>query len=588
MLSAMEFSGNRKNISIRSWMLRMVFAGLLIAAVMVLAVPWYAGTEMRRQAREANETLSEVYLEALDSNVEGINKLLSQYAADTYDVSVLARSTDELERYMAKRNIMQKLEDASIIYNVFDGIFVRSDSSIEDIFLCQVGPKGSGRQVEDMKTIMDGFSETYSANRWELIFHEGKNYLVRVVVSGSTSCGAWIDVESLSVPLDRIDFGKEGSVLFLEQSGVVLNDTKGRLTGITALDARKNGSVIRAAGKRYLQIVKPSRYLPIAMAILIPEADYLGNIYAVQNVIGILMAASLLLFPVLWRTLSKSVSEPVEQLISAMNEVQKGNLSVRARTGGRFLEFEKMSSYFNDMVSEIDRLRKDVYERTISQQKIQLQYLQTQIRPHFFLNTLNVIYSFSLVRRNDLIEEMVSCLSKYFSYRFKSTDSFVSLGEEKEHIENYLKLHRLRYQNQFLFHLEIEEVLLDAKLPPLVIQTFVENSLKYGVTQEQVFELELVAETLTEEGEQKLKITVTDNGPGYDAEILAAVAQGKTIEKGGSPSAEKSGQGIGINNVIQRLRLIYQDRARVRLFNIQGQGACSEIILPLSFMEEES
>lgn len=387
-------SGGQGKTTLKRWIVRTMLLYLTVAAVLVIVVPWFIGSKMRGQAMEANEKLSEVYLEFLDSNVEGINKVLSQFAVSSQDISVLARSTDTLERYLAKYNVMQELKDTSILYHMFDGIFVKSDSEKEALFLCQVGQKGNGRQVDDMK-----------------------------------------------------------------------------------------------------QIMKSSRTLPVSMAILVPEEKYTGNIYLIQNIIGLMLAAFLTI-PLLWRMLSGSVSRPVEQLVGSMNEVQKGNLSIRVKTGSRFREFVEIGTYFNNMVAEIGRLQEDVYKRKIREQRIQLQYLQAQIRPHFFLNTLNVIHSFSLTKRNDLIEQMVVCLSRYFSYRFKDPDAMVSLRAEKEHIENYLQLHRLRYQNALFCGLEMEEVLLDAKIPPLVIQTFVENSLKYGMVPTRNLHLEIIAEAV--------------------------------------------------------------------------------------------
>lgn len=570
-----------KKTTMKQWIFKIIVAGFIIIAVSVLAVPWYTGSSMRNHAKEANEKLAAVYLEFLDSSVEGVNKLLAQFASSTYDISVLAMSEDTMERYTAKQNVMQKLEDASLIYNVFDGIFVYSQSRTEDAFLCQVGPGGRGTQVSEMKDIMKTYENEYSLNTWELVRYKDKDYLMRVVKTGSTSCGAWINADSLTNPLKNIDYGQTGTALFLDRNGRVLNGTVGDMVGNGHLSEENDGRIIRFEKERYLQILKSSRFLPVSMALLIPEEEYLGDIYFVQNVIGLIMAVSLLIFPVMWRLLSKNISVPVSQFIRTMGEVQEGNLEVRVKPEGKFYEFDEMGRHFNRMISEIQRLQRDVYERRISEQKIELQYLQTQIRPHFFLNTLNVIYSFSLIKRNDLIEKMVVCLSKYFGYRFKSTDSFVRLGEEKEHIENYLELHRLRYQDQFLCQLEIEDVLLDAKLPPLIIQTFVENSLKYGISKEKVFELEIVAEALTIEGEQKLKITVTDNGPGYEQSVIDEVMEKGQLKHG-------HGQGIGINNVIQRLKLIYHEEAGVKISNIEGGGACSEIVMPLEFAEDES
>ncbi len=596
----------KRKTTLKRWIIRNMLLCFIVAAVTVLVLPWFIGAKMREQSMEANEMLSEVYLEFLDSNVEGINKVLSQLAVNTYEISILARSSDALERHIAKYHVMQKLEDTSILYHMFDGIFVKSESETEEIFLCQVGQKGSGRQVSDMKRIMEEFESNYPPNTWVLIKDKETDYLVRVVSGGSTSCGAWLDVSSLSIPLEKIDYSETGTVLFVDEDGAAVGRQGGPFPDEYRVSEQKNGNLIQIEGERYLQIIKSSRTLPVSMVILVPEERYTGNIYLIQNIIGLALAAALLSIPLLWRMLSGSVSRPVEQLVGSMNEVQKGNLSVRVRTGSRFREFEEIGSYFNNMVTEIGRLQKDVYERKIREQRIWLQYLQAQIRPHFFLNTLNVIHSFSLVKRNDLIEQMTVCLSRYFSYRFRDPDAMASLREEKEHIENYLKLHRLRYQNDLLCGVEIEEVLLDAEIPPLIIQTFVENSLKYGMRSKNL-NLEVIAEAIciekacTKEDnevctqdpyqgnevqenripEQKLRITITDSGPGYEEEVLTAVKNGETVKKG-------HGQGIGINNVIQRLKLLYGEAAWVQLSNMPQSGACSEIILPLVFREEES
>ena len=566
-----------RKITLKNWIFRIIFFGVAVMVVMFFTIPWYAGSRMEEQARENNARMTEMYLAYLDSSVDGINKLLSQFAYQSDDISTLAMTEDEGERYLAKINVMQRLEEASVIYNVFDGIFVYSQSEFEDAFLCQLRTGVSGSQQEDMKEIIRDYEQEYSLNSWELVKYGSRDYLMRVVKTGSTSCGAWVEAASLIRPLG--EYEDAGIFLFLDREGRCISSSDSTLPEHLNLSEKDNGRIIRLEGQRYLQTMEKSKYLPAAMAVLIPERQYRGDIYYVQNILGLLMVAALLIFPILGRLLTKNITAPVGQLTESMKAVQEGKLDTRVKAGSRFDEFDQIGRYFNNMISELQRLQRDVYERKIREQKIQLQYLQTQIRPHFFLNTLNVIYSFSLVKRNDLIEKMVVCLSKYFSYRFKSTDSFVPLREEKEHIENYLELHRLRYQSQFRCQIEIEEVLLDARIPPLIIQTFVENSLKYGFLKERIFEMEIVAEVLSTEKEQKLKITVTDNGPGYGRQILEEAGRGKILHG--------HGQGIGINNVIQRLQLLYQGQAEIKLSDMPGGGACSEIIMPLEFTDEE-
>lgn len=567
----------KKKRTLKKWITKVICFELILMVLVTLVIPWYAGYKMRLQSAEANEKMSEVYVEFLDSSVDSLNKILLQSSRNNSEMRQLQKAYGNMERYMLKQDILQKLEDWSLVYTVVDGIFIYSEEAREDTFLCQVGRNGRGWQLNDVKEIIKEREGKFSSNTWELIHYNNTNYLIRLICGIDSCCGAWINVASLGLPLN---IGEKNMTLFLDQNDQILSDIPQELSGISALPQADSGKLTKLNHKNYLTIIKESRMLPISMAILIPEKEYMGHIYAFQNALGLIIGLSLLSFPLLWRRLSKYVTSPVNELIYSMNEVQKGNLSVRVENQSQFQEFSETSAYFNNMVAEIQTLQRDVYERQIREQKIELQYLQTQIRPHFFLNTLNVIYSFSLVKRNDLIEKMVVCLSKYFSYMFRATDALSTLKAEKEHIENYVELHRLRYQNKFICRLEIEEVLLDAKVPPLVIQTFVENSLRYGILPDKTLELELVAETAIIDEKQKLKVTVTDNGPGYDKKVVAAVENGQDI-------AEAHGHGIGINNVRARLKLIYNGEASIRLFNIPGLGACTEIILPLEFMEED-
>lgn len=208
----MERKSNKSTI--KQWIFRMVFGGLIVMTAVFLIVPWYAGSRMRNQAQQSNEKLTKMYLAFWDNSVSGVNKVLSQFASGSYDISVLARPADKLERYMAKNNVMQKLEDAAMVYNVFDGIFVYSQSTAEDAFLCQVGSGGSGIQVRHMKAIMKTYEDKYSLNTWALVKYEDREYLMCVVKTGSTSCGAWIDAAALTNPLRDMDYDKTGTVLF--------------------------------------------------------------------------------------------------------------------------------------------------------------------------------------------------------------------------------------------------------------------------------------------------------------------------------------------------------------------------------------
>lgn len=567
----------RKKVTIRRWftiLMLIVFIALFAA---MLGISAYAGSSMRRQATLFNEDSLTMYTDRLDTSIEDLERFLSQYATGTYDVSVLALSKDEQARYVAKSNILQQLKNTAFMYDIFSGLFVYSHNSVQDEFLCQLGSNTTGVQAEDVKSMVEETKGTYQTRGWELRTRNGKNYLVRAVNIGSTSSGAWIDMNHLMLQLENMNFSEMNFAVFTDRQGVPLTGTDkvGRLNRLTEQD---NGKLITLNGIKYLQISKEFKNLPIMLSVLIPDEVFAKSIRFMQMVIFLIFAAVLCMVPLVWYTLSKSITRPVKDLINAMKTVESGNLDVSISEESRFKEFNQIFGHFNSMVVNIRQLKDDVYERQIREQKTQLQYLQLQIKPHFFLNTLNVIYSFALVKRCDLISDLTVCLSKYFRYMFRSNESFVTLRAEQEHINNYMRIQELRYPGSFIYRQEIEEVLLDAKLPPLVIQTFIENSIKYALVSNACSEISLIVETFKDNCVQGMRILISDNGSGYPQKVLDALYRGV-------PLSENSENHIGISNVVQRLRLIYGDRAKVVVHNAPQGGAVSEILLPLEFEE---
>lgn len=564
-----------KHITLTKWISALIlFFGMGLSALYFLTTI-YIGHAMRQHAMDANKNLLSVYLEKIDSNVDGINRFLSQFPYDNESISTMVRTTNASDHYFASYDIAQKLRSTAFIYNTFNGMFVYSHGALKDSFICQLRSGTSMIQQEDMRTLAAG--EETVRDGWNIVTQEERIYLVSVVRTGDTLCGVWLDPESAIEPLSQLRQDSGGIVLMLDEDGRVLSNEDFGI-GDRVFSETDNGRIIKLNGQRFLQVTEHSANLPVNLMALIPEDFYAGKVRITQVVVILIFLLTLCLLPIFWAVMNRFVSRPVLMLTDTMSRVGKGDLSAVAEENSRFFEFQMIAGSFNSMTQKIRQLQKDVYERKLSEQRTKLQYFQMQIRPHFFLNALNVIYSFSLTKRNDLIERLTLCLSQYFRYLFNCESTFVTLGAELEHIGNYMEIHRLRDQGEILYQQEVDEVLLDVLIPPLSIQPFVENSVKYGSANGET-DIVLVAECRQIDGEQKLCITISDNGPGYPPLIL------KRFENEAPLSADIT-QKIGIVNVRQRLQLIFQENASVRLYNGPDGGACSELILPIQWQEK--
>ena len=208
-------------------------------------------------------------------------------------------------------------------------------------------------------------------------------------------------------------------------------------------------------------------------------------------------------------------------------------------------------------------------------QKLYLQYLQMQVNPHFYLNALNIIYSMAQVRNFERVQEMTMGLVEYSRYMFREPTSLVTISQEMEHVLHYMKIQQIRFIDRIEYQTFVSSEIEDALIPPFIIQSFVENSIKYGANLERKNKISVQGRLNEVEGELYAQIEIRDNGRGYSAETLEMLKKNQV---------RKDGRQVGIRNVKARLALVFGDAARVMLKN--ENGAVAVILIPLVWQEE--
>jgi two-component system sensor histidine kinase YesM len=268
----------------------------------------------------------------------------------------------------------------------------------------------------------------------------------------------------------------------------------------------------------------------------------------------------------------RNVLDPLGRMVAAMRSIQGGELDTRMRTTPSSSEFAIVDSTFNGMMERIRDLKIDVYEEKLNAQKAELKHLQLQIKPHFYLNSLNIIFHMAQMREFELIQEMTLKLVDYFRYMMKSDSSFVSLGEEIEHVRTYQRIQEIRLAGERSLALEAPGEAMTAAVPPLLIQTFVENSGKYGI--EEDGSLHISIGISLSENRESIAIRIADRGRGFSEPMLASLNTG-TLEP------DENGEKIGIFNMRRRLSILYHGRASLGFENGEP-GAIVSIGIPFT------
>ena len=198
--------------------------------------------------------------------------------------------------------------------------------------------------------------------------------------------------------------------------------------------------------------------------------------------------------------------------------------------------------------------------------------LQNQINPHFLFNTLNSISS--LVRFDpDTAREMILKLATILRRLLHSTDSFVPLREEVEFIDNYLDIEVVRFgRDKLRVVKELDPASLEAMVPAMLLQPLVENCIKHGLSPK----IEGGSITLRSRIiKSRLVVEVEDDGVGMGAAQLLLKPDGF------------GGIGIGMANVAERLKVLYDDAAKMMIENREGGGTLVRLRLPLLPNPEE-
>lgn len=333
--------------------------------------------------------------------------------------------------------------------------------------------------------------------------------------------------------------------------------------------------IYNVPGEPYTVIGSSSSRTGLCLVGLLYKSFLQKNIAVLQILLVIFLLLAVL-YVTGWSLFNrKTLVDPVGKLVKAMEEVEKGNLKVKVEEDAYYREFCCLNYQFNRMVSEIEKLKIDIYEEQLNRQNAEVKFLQLQINPHFFLNALNILYTLALTKQTDKIKDLVARLMKHSRYILKTGNEKIGVEEELNHIANFVEIQRIRYTYPIRFEREGTQALADCRIPPMLLYTFVENSVKYGLVEEaEGVHITLFIEKREEEGRAEYYFCILDRGPGYAQEVLPDLNSGDTILD------RRGEEHYGVANVVQRLSILYHGEADIKFGNAEAGGAQVEIRLP--------
>ncbi|NKI23372.1 histidine kinase [Paenibacillus dendritiformis] len=278
--------------------------------------------------------------------------------------------------------------------------------------------------------------------------------------------------------------------------------------------------------------------------------------------IVILLGSGLILLALIHLVVPKLMKrnlQSFDSFISAVDQYKQGNMDYRleART---FDEFQTIYDEFNNMMSKIQLLMKHNDEIAERKRKMEIKHLENQFNPHFVFNVLEMLrYEMLLDAKN--ASNIVVMFANLMRYYIHYGNGEVALHTDIGYMEDYLRLQKMRFNTRLDYEMDIDPALLDYKIPKLLLQPIIENSIKHGLEYTKHL---LIRITIRQVGDD-IQIAVEDNGQGMEEERLDYIRK-LLDDKDAMP------EHVGLYNSHRVMQLLYGPAYGLSIQSKHGAG----------------
>ena len=282
---------------------------------------------------------------------------------------------------------------------------------------------------------------------------------------------------------------------------------------------------------------------------------------------------------------TRGMFRPLTNMAETAQLVGQGNFNVKMPPTDAKDELGVVTRAFNTMVENLGlyiartkagmEKEQQMMERELLMEthlkEAQLKYLQSQINPHFLFNSLNAGAQLAMMEDAEQTGIFVEKMADFFRYNLKKGQEDATLGEELEAVDNYIYILNVRFAGDIHFSKEVDESLENVRMPSMILQPVVENAVNHGIRDiEWEGKIHL---TVTGDADY-IRISVKDNGKGMTQEQIEGVLSGNRERR----NEEGDSTGIGMNNVISRLELYYEESGLMEI-NSEGEGKGTEAVI---------
>lgn len=497
--------------------------------------------EIIQQTKLSLQNVVDTYMTQLNSRMENADYFMFDLRNNDTNCLILLSGKGNDQYKSAKIRLANKLNTQMELYDRVSTYYFYINR-IKDKLVCT-----NNIGITNTRILKDYINDPENLTpqlKWTIVELNGVKWLFRKAAYQNVNFGSAINLNQILTEINDDIHYKDYDISF-DKAPININD--GDSVNVTVTSDRAN------------------LYLNIS----VNKQEVLQGISLTRRGLTILAFIYLLLIPALFWSLRRMLIKPIENVYKAHNQLEAGNQDYRIAATGNTTEFKQVYHSFNQMADNIVNLKIENMEKEIAKQKMELKNLQLQIRPHFLLNTFNLIYTLAQRKNIESIQDLILYLSDYFRYLFRSGNELEPFSHELRLIKGYLDAAAIRYPESFYVEFDISPEVESVRVPPLLIHNFVENIINHALKYKEITNIKLKGKY--EAG--MVVFQIIDDGNGMNEEEVDQLNQDGL-------TGEKENAHVGIHNSITRLKYFYGDDASILVSSKLGEGACFTVKIP--------
>lgn len=387
-----------------------------------------------------------------------------------------------------------------------------------------------------------------------------------------------LSYSSLEHLFDGVTTGKGGYVYLISNDGEILYHPKIQLIDSGRMQENNKAAAGYKDGNHREEFNGANRIITVksigytGWKIIGVTPENVVSLNSIKTRLFIVFIITLILFilALINSYISSRITNPIKELEKSVGILEEGDLETPISIGGSY-EIQHLGNSIKNMAKQIRVLMDDIVAEHEAKRKQEFDTLQSQINPHFLYNTLDIIVWMIENEQKTEAVKAVTALARFFRISLSKGKSIITVGDELEHVRNYLMIQHMRFKNKFSYEIHAEKDCLELTSLKLVLQPLVENAIYHGM-EFMDGDGEIVLDIWRKETD--LYLSVKDNGLGMTKEQVASLFTDQVHV------TSKKGSGIGVKNVNERIKLYFGEKYGLTIDSEPDEGTTITICLP--------